>query len=107
MHRKSFTIALCMMASAAMAQGGASSPSASAPPAPQLIRAALSTGPSAQATARTGDGRPAAAGSAAPQAAAARPADEESSRSAGLPMLLAALALMTGIALRRWGAGPE
>lgn len=40
-----------------------------------------------------------------PVARVAAPADEDQSRPAGPAMLLAALALMSGIALRRYGAG--
>jgi hypothetical protein len=96
-----------MMASAALAQSPAAAPSASVQQAPQLIQASLGASTAQAGNGRTRDASSLAQPRTAVQAAVAKQADEESSRGAGLPMLLAALALMTGIALRRWGAGPQ
>lgn len=96
-----------MMASAALAQSSAAAPSASVQQAPQLIQASLGTSTAQAGHGRTRDASSLAQPRAAAQAAADKHAAEESSRGAGLPMLLAALALMTGIALRRRGAEPQ
>ena len=104
MHRKSLTIALCMMASVAAAQSAGGSPSAAVPQAPQLIHASLATGP-APGSGRAREAADTPQAHAAATSPAAQQAEEDASGGTALPMLLAALALMTGIALRRWGGG--
>jgi len=104
MHRKSLTIALCMMASVAAAQS-AGSPSAAVPQAPQLIQASLATGPAAPGSGRAREAADTPQAHAAATSPAGQQAEEDASGGTALPMLLAALALMTGIALRRWGGG--
>lgn len=99
MRGTTLTITFCLMASTALAQAPAAA-AAGTGPQPQLIQASL--GPGATATARTRE--PAAAQPAAvPDAAKA--AEDEGSRA--VPMLLAALALMAGIALRRRDPGAQ
>jgi len=93
-----------MMASVAAAQSAGGSPSATVQQTPQLIQASLATGPATPGAARARDaaGTPQAHAAASPTA---QQAEEDASGGTALPMLLAALALMTGIAVRRWGGG--
>ena len=105
MHRKSLTIALCMMASVAAAQSAGGSLSAAVPQAPQLIHASLATGPAAPGSGRAREAADTPQAHAAATSPAGQQAEEDASGGTALPMLLAALALMTGIALRRWGGG--
>lgn len=86
MRRTLLTIAFCMIASTAIAQAPAGE-AAQAAPSPQLIVAVSATPDPSE-----------------PKPKAAQEAGDEPSGRTGAAMLLAALALMTAIALRRGGA---
>ena len=101
-------IALCaaLQASAAMPAADPGAPAAATKPAVGMLHAQLvtsSTGPVMVAQ-HVPDAAPSKGGL---QAAGTAPATGEEHRPTSGAMLLAALILMTGIALRRWGAGEQ
>lgn len=101
-------IALCaaLQASAAMPAAAPGTAAAANKPAPGMLQAQLVTsspGPVIVAQ-RVNDAAPSKGGL---QAAGSTPATGEEHRPTSGAMLLAALVLMTGIALRRWGAGEQ
>jgi hypothetical protein len=106
MQRSLPAIALCALVHAAMAGPAAAAPTHPAPPQQQLTSAALvAQAPATPAPARTqGETVAMQATLPSPASASHKPADEPEHRPTGIAMLLAAVALMTGIALRRWGA---
>lgn len=113
MYRSLTAVVLCIATQAAAAQGVAPVPVAQhARPAANLIHkktaatpAAPNTGGELIKTAAAGTHDP--VPRATRVAAVAPAADDEQHRPSGPAMLLAALALMSGIALRRFGAGKQ
>lgn len=110
MHSSLIAVVLCICAQASVAC--ISETEAAQQTAAPIQAHTIKTQPTSAALASTGLITTAAAGTrdapvvrAAPRVAAA--ADEEHPRRGGTAMLLAALALMSGIALRRYGAGSQ
>jgi len=103
-------IALCavLQATAAAQPAQQAAPAAAAKPVPGVLHAQLvtsSTDPVMVAQ-RVSDAAPGKA-SLQPTGAPTQPTSGEEHRPTTAAMLLAALILMTGIALRRWGAGEQ
>jgi hypothetical protein len=103
-------IALCavLQASAGVQPAGQAVPAAASQPAPGMLHAKL-TSPAGEAVVvaqGVNVADPARAGMHA-TASSTQPASGEEHRPTTAAMLLAAAILMTGIALRRWGAGEQ
>jgi hypothetical protein len=107
MHREVTAIVLCILAQAAGAQCTAAPIEASAPPA--AVAQATHTNPAAQPKAHAELIQTAAAGTRddgppiVREGARTHAGTQDHPRRGGAAMLLAALALMSGIALRRYG----
>jgi hypothetical protein len=120
MRSSVFAVVLCTLAAAAGAQGVTTQPSSIAPqapvaaPAPAMHKARASTHaeqvPTSSELIKTAGAQPQDEVVPSPAVRSRRRAhdsDEEHEHRSGLAMLLAALALMTGIALRRYSARDE